>query len=112
MSRRACAEMSVTIPSVLREIGQPVDDLQQVLQALENLSEESVYTDPSELVQIHSDMLDQLKRIEFGLRRAVEGNTSEGLATLSGADEVPDGYRTLVEEYYRSLARGEAGGNR
>ena len=96
----------------MREIGQPMDNLQQVLQALENLSEESVYTDPSELIQIHSDMLDQLKRIEFVLRRVVEGDAAEGLATLSGATEVPDGYRNLVEEYYRSLARGAGGGNR
>ena len=30
-------------------------------------------------------------------------------ATLTGSDEVPDGYRNLVEEYYRALARS---GNR
>jgi hypothetical protein len=53
-------------------------------------------------------MLDQLKRIEFGLRRDVEGETTRG-ATLTGSDDVPEGYRTLVEEYYRSLARTQPG---
>jgi hypothetical protein len=53
-------------------------------------------------------MLDRLKMLEFGLRREVEGE-AERRATLTGADEVPDGYRRLVEEYYRALARGGSG---
>jgi hypothetical protein len=52
-------------------------------------------------------MLDRLKRMEFGLRREVEGTTGRN-PTLTGSDAVPDGYRGLVEEYYRALARGEA----
>jgi hypothetical protein len=52
-------------------------------------------------------MLDRLKRIEFTLRREVEGEADASAPTLTGTDEVPDGYRTLVEEYYRSLARGQ-----
>jgi hypothetical protein len=54
-------------------------------------------------------MLSRLKRLEFGLRRDVEGEADQR-ATLTGADEVPDGYRRLVEEYYRTLARGGPGG--
>jgi hypothetical protein len=50
-------------------------------------------------------MLDQLKRMEFSLRREVEGETGRN-PTLTGSDDVPDGFRTLVEEYYRALARG------
>jgi len=44
-----------------------------------------------------------LKRFEFGLRRQVETDTST--IVLSGSDEVPDEFRKLVEQYYRSLAR-------
>ena len=55
-------------------------------------------------------MVDQLKRMEFSLRREVEGETGRN-ATLSGSDDVPDGYRALVEEYYRALARGEGSSN-
>ena len=76
-----------------------------MLEGLERLQGGSI-TDPRDLALIHEDMLDQLKRIEFGLRREVEGETTRR-ATLTGSDDVPDGYRALVEEYYRSLARAQ-----
>ncbi len=86
-------------------MGRPVEDLNAVLQSLDQLNDGRVFTNPDELLRIQADMLNRLKRIEFGLRRDVEGETERG-ATLTGTDEVPDGYRPLVEEYYRSLARG------
>ncbi|MDX1646789.1 MAG: hypothetical protein R3304_06580, partial [Longimicrobiales bacterium] len=88
----------------LRESGRSTEELQSVLEAFQRLQQDDTYADPEELVAIHADMLDQLKRLEFVLRRTVEGE-AERRGTLSGADEVPEGYRALVEEYYRSLAR-------
>jgi hypothetical protein len=91
----------------MRDMGQPINDLQAVLEGLDRLGDQGVLTNPDELAMIHEDMVDRLKRIEFGLRREVEGETDRR-ATLTGSDDVPDGYRALVEEYYRSLARGDA----
>jgi hypothetical protein len=91
----------------LRNLGQPVEDVQAVLEALNRMSDERLLTDPRALAGIHEEMLDRLKRIEFTLRREVEGEVDRSAPTLTGTDEVPDGYRALVEEYYRSLARGE-----
>jgi hypothetical protein len=45
---------------------------------------------------------EQVKRIEFTLRREVDQQNS---VVLSGSDEVPEQFRALVEQYYRSLAR-------
>jgi hypothetical protein len=45
-----------------------------------------------------------LKRFEFGLRRQAEAN--ENAVVLSGSDDVPEEFRKLVEEYYKSLSRG------
>ena len=95
----------------MQQLGQPTADLQAVLEGLDRLGDQDTLTNPDELAMIHADMVDRLKRIEFGLRREVEGETQRG-ATLTGNDEVPDGYRALVEEYYRSLARGTAGAGR
>jgi hypothetical protein len=92
----------------LRAMGRPVEELDQVLDAMTRLDDRGVFTDPRALAEIHQGMLDQLKRMEFGLRREVEGETGRN-PTLAGSDDVPDGYRTLVEEYYRALARGEVG---
>ena len=92
----------------LAEAGRSAEDLAGVLEAMRNFEEDGLYTDPRALADLHEDVLNRLKRIEFGLRREVEGE-ADRRATLTGSDEVPDGYRGLVEEYYRNLARS---GNR
>jgi uncharacterized protein (DUF2461 family) len=94
-----------------RAMGRPVEDLEAVLQGLDRLNDERFLTDPRALASIQGDMLDQLKRIEFGLRRDIEGELTRG-ATLTGSDDVPEGYRSLVEEYYRALARTQPGAPR
>ncbi|MCH7532982.1 MAG: DUF4175 family protein [Gemmatimonadetes bacterium] len=94
----------------LREAGQgSARDLQAVLEAMARLEREGIYADPAQVAGLNEDILNSLKRLEFGLRREVEGEPEQG-ATLTGSDEVPDGYRELVEEYYRALARGRPGG--
>jgi len=102
------AEQIRDLRNDLRAMGRPVEELNQVLEAMTRLDDRGVVTDPRALAEIHQGMLDQLKRMEFGLRREVEGETGNN-PTLTGSDDVPDGYRSLVEEYYRALARGGAG---
>ncbi|MCA1789295.1 MAG: hypothetical protein LC667_05385, partial [Thioalkalivibrio sp.] len=89
----------------LRNAGRPADDLQIVLEAMERLAQEGAYDDPVQVAQLQAEALDALKRLEFGLRRDVEGEGPQR-ARLTGSDDVPEGYRALVEEYYRMLARG------
>jgi chemotaxis protein histidine kinase CheA len=94
----------------LSEAGYGAGELQAVLEAMNRLEREGTYSDPAQLRMLQQEILNMLKRLEFGLRRDVEGEADRG-ATLSGSDEVPDGYRKLVEEYYRALARGRSGGS-
>ena len=56
-----------------------------------------------ELQRLQSTIAEGLKRFEFGLRRRVDAN--EDSIALTGSDEVPEEFRRLVQEYYRSLAR-------
>jgi hypothetical protein len=91
----------------LRNAGRPADDLQIVLEAMQRLAQEGAYDDPIQVAQLQAEALDALKRLEFGLRRDVEGEAPQR-ARLTGSDDVPEGYRALVEEYYRTLARGAA----
>ena len=44
------------------------------------------------------------KRFEFSLRRKAEDAQGDQPA-LTATDEVPRGFRDLVDEYYRSLSR-------
>ena len=78
---------------------------------MQRLQQEAIYNDPAQVAQLQEQILQLLKRVEFGLRREVEGPT-DGTAALGGSDDVPDEYRALVEEYYRKLAgSGRRGGS-
>ena len=93
----------------LREAGRDGEDLQAVLDAMARLEREGVYDNPAQVASLQEEILQLLLQLEFGLRREVEGG-GERRTTLSGSDEVPEEYRSLVEEYYRELARGGRGG--
>ena len=85
--------------------GQKMDakELDEVLRGLRRLDDDRVYQDAAELTRLQSAVADSMKRFEYSLRRKVEGNSNQVL--LSGSDEVPDQFRKLVEQYYRSLSK-------
>jgi hypothetical protein len=78
-------------------------ELDAILKALRELDDERVYKDLAELTRLQTFVTEGLKRFEYGLRRKVDANNGDVL--LSGADEVPEEFKTLVAEYYRSLAK-------
>ena len=73
------------------------------LRALDN---EQSFVDPRSLAALQAAALERLKQFEFGLRKQADGSAEQ--LSLSGSDEVPAGFRTAIEEYYRSLARRPA----
>ena len=78
-------------------------ELDEILRALRQLDDPRVYQNVSELQRLQSIIAEGLKRLEFGLRR--QADASANSIVLSGSDEVPEEFRKLVQEYYRSLAR-------
>ena len=105
---RERSEQVMDLRSELDEVGMSTQDLDEVLALIRRFQDDELFSDPEALASLSDDMLNRLQRLEFGLRRDVEGE-ADRRATLTGADEVPDGYRRLVEEYYRALARGGSG---
>ena len=89
----------------LGEAGRNADELRSVLEAMQRLQREGIYDNPAQVAALQEEILQSLKRLEFGLRREVEG-AADRRAALTGSDDVPDAYRKLVEEYYRKLAGG------
>jgi hypothetical protein len=87
--------------------GENIDprELDEIVNALRQLQDDRVYQNVEELARLQAFVADSLKRFEFGLRRQLDANT--GAIVLSGSDEVPEEFRKLVEQYYRSL--GQAG---
>jgi hypothetical protein len=81
-------------------------ELDDIIRDLQRLDNDRVYTDARGLEQLQAAALDKLKKFEFGLRRKAEtGNDS---LSLSGSDQVPDGFRQAIEEYYRSLSKKQS----
>src|SRR4029077_20747110 len=86
--------------------GQKIDakELDEILKGLRKLDDESPYVNPETLARLEQSVTDNIKRFEYTLRRRLEANTSQ--VFLSGTDDVPEQYRKLVEQYYRSLSKG------
>src|SRR4029079_19647761 len=87
----------------LQQAGVSPRDLDEVLRDLKAFDNDRVYTDPRGLEALQAAAIDKLKKFEFSLRRKAEtGNES---LSLSVSDQVPEGFRQAIEEYYRSLAK-------
>ena len=65
---------------------------------------EGAYANPETVARLEQSVTDNIKRFEYTLRRRLDANASQ--VFLSGTDDVPEQYRKLVEQYYRSLSKG------
>ena len=79
-------------------------DVGAVLQKLRTLEQRAIYEDPRELVSVQTASIEALKELEFALRSELQDDTDNRLI-LSGNEDIPEGFRELVEEYYRVLSR-------
>ena len=59
----------------------------------------------AELQRLQSFVSEGIKRFEYNLRRTA-GDADR--AVVAGSDDVPPEFKTLVEEYYRSLSKSRA----
>jgi hypothetical protein len=79
-------------------------DLRAIERKLRQLQRRETWGDPLGVEALVAETLEDLKMFEYALRRELEGTDVEKLRP-SGSAEVPEGWRRLVEEYYRSLSR-------
>jgi hypothetical protein len=98
------ARDATTLRDQLREQGQDVTELDNALRALAELQQAETYEDLPQVALLQRTIRESLGRLEFTLRRQVQGDDTP--AALSGTEAVPEGFRSLVEEYYRRLAQG------
>jgi hypothetical protein len=77
--------------------------LDEVLRNLRALDDDRVYQDAATLERLQAAVSEGMKRFEFNLRRQADVKGTE--VFLSGSDEVPEEYRKLVEQYYKSLSK-------
>ncbi len=93
----------------LAEAGREIPELEEAMDAMARLQDPESYGDLPQVAALQERIRENLLRLEFQLRREVEGD-GPGRAALTGSDEVPPGFRRMVEEYFRNLARRGGGG--
>jgi len=79
-------------------------EIDEILKGLRKLDDENAYANPQNVAGLEQSIADNVKRFEYTLRRKLDANQSQ--VFLNGTDDVPDQYRKLVEQYYRSLSKG------
>ena len=92
----------------LAEEGQQVTDLDEILAEMRNWQFDGT---PRGIDELRHQVIDDLKLFEYTLRRLVNAELRPWPA-LADSDEVPEGYRKQVEEYFRALSRASGGPNR
>ena len=76
----------------------------RILKQLRELDTDAAFRDPAQFDRLQSAAAESVKRFEFNLRRKAELKGNEVL--LSGDGDVPEEFRKLVEQYYKSLSKG------
>ena len=90
---------------LLTEEGFDVDDLDAIIQRMRELDDLRRYRDPEVIAGLQTFVLEELKRFEYRLRREIDEENED--LFLAGNEEMPDEFRDLVEEYFRSLSENE-----
>ncbi len=78
-------------------------DLDQLLRQMGDLSLLGLNKDPLALESLRRDIVEGLRQFEYRLWRELRGADTERVY-LGNSDQVPPGYRELVDEYFRKLA--------
>jgi hypothetical protein len=87
----------------LQQEGVDVSDLGRAIDRLRQLEAPLLRGDSKAIASLGSQVVEGLKEYEFALRRQfVQADEQRPFGT--GADQVPERYRKLVEEYYKALA--------
>jgi hypothetical protein len=87
----------------LRREGVDVRDLDRIVGRMRDLRAPVTAGQPQAIAALDRDVVQGVKAFEFALRRQL-AQAGNDRPFLTGADEVPEQYRKLVEEYYKRLS--------
>ena len=113
---RELREQMQELSELSRELSQQgidVGALDRVIDQMGSMDRRGTIGEALGVALLEAEVIQGLKEFEFNLRRQLQLDDDQRLY-LSGSDAVPEGYRELVEEYYRELSRRRGGdsGNR
>ena len=80
--------------------------VRDLAQSMQNLDWRNFPGNPEELERLRARLVDQWKELELRLSRQLQLDKSDAVR-LAGQERVPERYRSILEEYYRSLSRSQ-----
>ncbi len=80
--------------------------VRDLISSMQNLDRGRFPGNPGELERLRAGLIDRWKELELRLSRQLQMDQS-GAVRLSGLERIPERYRSILEEYYRSISRGE-----
>jgi hypothetical protein len=80
-----------------------IGGLDEAIERFRELETARPYADAASLADLQQALVEGLRELDFALRRHFAGADREG-PMVAGSGDVPEEYRQMVEEYYRSLA--------
>jgi hypothetical protein len=89
----------------LADDARAADDL---IRALRELEGGQAYENLTNLQQLQSAALTRVQQLELNLRQRLD--TSNSQLFLSGSEDVPPQFKSLIEDYYRRLSKKTSGG--
>jgi hypothetical protein len=92
--------------NMLREQGVDPKELDEIMRRMRELDSDRAYKDVNELERLQSFVAEGVKRFEYNLRR--QAGVDADRAIVAGSEDVPPEFKSLVEEYYRSLSKARA----
>ncbi len=87
----------------LRRERMDTGDIDRLLGQMGDLNLLGLNRDPLALERLRNDIVEGLRQFEYRLWRELRGGDAERVY-LGNSDQVPPGYRDLVDEYFRKLA--------
>jgi len=90
---------------LLNDEGFDVEDLDAIIQRMRELDDLRQYRDPEVIAGLQNFVLEELKRFEYRLRREIDEDEED--LFLAGNEEMPDQFRDMVEQYFRSLSESQ-----
>lgn len=85
--------------------GELAQDLDALIRRLRQLDDQRLFNDPEEVARLKGLLIDPLRQLESELARRLQAALGQTGPRLVDETSVPEGYRKLVEEYYKRLAR-------
>jgi hypothetical protein len=101
---RGQREAAEALRRELQQQGRNVEDLTQLIEDLRRIEGARAFNDAEELARLRTSVVEGFKEFEFALRRQIAGVETDRPA-LGGNENVPPGYRDMVNEYFKSLSR-------